>query len=228
MSKTSKPVRRGDDRPVPWKDGRLPAATCAALKRNGDPCKRPPIQGANVCGAHGGAAPQVRRRAQQRILEASDRAAARLEAIMDDTTAPTAVQLAAARDLLDRADVVGKQQLDVAVHVSKWDVLLDELVIEVDVEEDDDNFDANVVDAEIVYDADEEASADEAHDAAMEARQAARDRAKRRTGSSVPASASRAETDDPGEGVLNPPQPSRPARTPRPQAGRRRRYPGLS
>lgn len=200
---------------------------CKARKRNGDPCGNAAMNGSTVCRMHGGAAPQVKRAAQMRILQASDRAAARLVAMMQDTTVPPAVQLAAARDLLDRAGLVGKQELDVAVHVSKWDDLLDDLVIDVDVEEEDDNFDANVVDAEIVYDADEEATADAVHDAAMEARQAARDRAKRRTGSSVPASASRAETDDPGEGVLNPPQPGRAARAPRPQARRKRRHPGV-
>lgn len=48
----------------------------------------------------GGAAPQVRRRAQQRFLEASDKAAYRLVQMMQDKTVPPAVQLAAARDLL--------------------------------------------------------------------------------------------------------------------------------
>jgi hypothetical protein len=42
----------------------------------------------------------VRRRAQQRFLEASDKAAYRLVQMMQDKTVPPAVQLAAARDLL--------------------------------------------------------------------------------------------------------------------------------
>jgi len=215
---------------------------CKARKRNGDPCGNAAMNGSVVCRMHGGAAPQVKRAAQMRILQASDQAAARLVAMMQDQTVPPAVQLAAARDLLDRAGLVGKQELDVVEVTSKWDDLMDEIVIEVDVEEDDDHFDANVVDAEIVYDDDDdnaddaddddeatvdEAAADAAHDAAMEARQAARDRAKRRTGNSVPVTASRAETDDPGEGTLYPPQPGRAARAPRPQARRKRRHPGL-
>ena len=38
-----------------WRDGRLPSVLCRAHKTNGEPCKRPPIQGATVCRAHGGA-----------------------------------------------------------------------------------------------------------------------------------------------------------------------------
>lgn len=218
MSKTSKPVRRGDDRPVPWKDGRLPAATCAALNRNGDPCQRPPLASSNVCRAHGGAAPQVKRAAQMRILQASDRAAARLEAIMEDTTAPTAVRLAAARDLLDRAGVVGKQELELSanVSVSVWDNIEG---LTIDVYEDGDD-DPNVIEAEVVEDDD---AAEAARDAAMLARQAERDRAKRRTGSSVPPNASRAETDDPGEGYQRSAPPRQGTRSTRARVSRPRR-----
>jgi hypothetical protein len=168
---------------------------CTARKRNGDPCGNAAMNGSTVCRMHGGAAPQVKRRAQQRILEASDPAAARLVAMMQDETLPPAVQLAAARDLLDRAGVVGKQELELSanVSVSVWDNIVG---LTMDVYEDGDD-DPNVIDAEVVEDDD---AAEAARDAAMLARQAERDRAKRRTGRSVPPNATRAETDDPGEG----------------------------
>lgn len=41
-----------------------------------DTPKAPTVKGATVCRLHGGMAPQVRRRAAQRLLEASDTAAA--------------------------------------------------------------------------------------------------------------------------------------------------------
>jgi hypothetical protein len=126
---------------------------CTARRRNGAPCGNAPMAGTNVCRMHGGAAPQVRRRAQQRILEASDKAAARLVAMMQDDTIAPAIQLAAARDLLDRAGIVGKQEFDVEVKVTGWQTVLADILV--DVEEDEDDFSEVIVDAEIVEDSPE-------------------------------------------------------------------------
>lgn len=156
---------------------------CTARRRNGEPCRNWAMLGTNVCRMHGGAAPQVRRRAQQRILEASDKAAARLVEIMQDPKVPYAVQLAAARDLLDRAQLAGKQEIEMGVTVS---------LLERNIE------------AAFVYDLDDDAvtelpdepddtpdySAEEAAaDAAMEERQAARARRQRKTGNPAPRTA---------------------------------------
>jgi hypothetical protein len=148
-----------------------------ARRRNGEPCRNWAMLGTNVCRMHGGAAPQVRRRAQQRILEASDKAAARLVELMQDTNVPYAVQLAAARDLLDRAQLAGRQEIEMGVTVS----LLE-----------------RNIDAALVYDLDDDAvtelpddkpdytDEDAAADAAMEEREAARARRKRLTGNPAP------------------------------------------
>lgn len=40
---------------------------CRARTSSGEPCKRPPILGAEVCGSHGGRAPQVREAAGRRL-----------------------------------------------------------------------------------------------------------------------------------------------------------------
>lgn len=150
---------------------------CTARRRNGEPCRNWAMLGTNVCRMHGGAAPQVRRRAQQRILEASDKAAARLVELMQDTKVPYAVQLAAARDLLDRAQLAGRQEIEMGVTVS----LLE-----------------RNIDAALVYDLDDDAVTeleddrpdytedDAAADAAMEEREAARARRKRKTGNPAP------------------------------------------
>lgn len=45
----------------------------AKSKHSGKQCKKPPIRGAAVCRAHGGAAPQVRRKADERIREYVER-----------------------------------------------------------------------------------------------------------------------------------------------------------
>lgn len=40
---------------------------CVARNRNGDPCGRKPIVGGDVCWTHGGATPQVKRKAAERV-----------------------------------------------------------------------------------------------------------------------------------------------------------------
>lgn len=102
---------------------------CTARRKNGVPCKNSAIRGGNVCRMHGGGAPQVRAAAQVRILRASDKAAARLVEMMQDPKVPFAVQLAAARDLLDRANVVGTQQIELKAEISTWEKNVGELIV---------------------------------------------------------------------------------------------------
>lgn len=75
---------------------------CSAHKSNGQPCNASALAGTNVCHVHGGFAPQVKRKARERLLEAADPAAARLVWLL--THGEThAVQRAAADSILDRA-----------------------------------------------------------------------------------------------------------------------------
>jgi hypothetical protein len=79
---------------------------CAAhSKQSGQPCKNWPLPGASVCRIHGGAAPQVKRSAQLRLLELIDPAIARLAHEMDKATR-SADRQRAANSILDRAGVV--------------------------------------------------------------------------------------------------------------------------
>ncbi|MCS6563254.1 MULTISPECIES: hypothetical protein [Curtobacterium] len=125
----------------------------------------------------GGAAPQVRRRAQQRILEASDKAAARLVELMQDTKVPYAVQLAAARDLLDRAQLASRQEIEMGVTVSLLERNIDAALVY--------DLDDNAV-TETDDDRPDYTDEDAAADAAMEEREAARARRKRLTGNPAP------------------------------------------
>lgn len=102
---------------------------CAARTRAGVPCKRAPIKGAAVCRAHGGAAPQVQRKAQERIAHASDIAVLQILALMQAPDTPAPVKLAAARDLLDRANVTGKTTIEVDL---PWKELLSGIVATVE------------------------------------------------------------------------------------------------
>ncbi|GAA2648537.1 HGGxSTG domain-containing protein [Paractinoplanes durhamensis] len=94
----------------------------ARSKRSGGPCRNAPILGGTVCRIHGGAAPQTRAAAKARILAAADRAAAQLINFMESPDVPYPVRLAAARDLLDRADLTGKTTVEVSL--APWQEVL--------------------------------------------------------------------------------------------------------
>lgn len=102
---------------------------CVARNRRGDPCRLPPVKGAAVCHKHGGSAPQVKRKAAERIANASDVAAVKLVQLIQDPSVPYAIQLAAAKDLLDRAEVTGKAKVE--LEVKPWEELLSGIVADV-------------------------------------------------------------------------------------------------
>jgi len=66
-----------------------------------------------VCRMHGGAAPQVKRAAEERIRELVDPALNRLAKLIDDLSAPVA--LAAVKDVLDRAGYGAKQRIELTI-----------------------------------------------------------------------------------------------------------------
>lgn len=102
---------------------------CRAHKKDGTPCGRWPVRGSTVCTKHGGSAPQVRRKAVERLIAASDLAAGRLIEFMNDARVPHSVRLAATRDLLDRA--VGPAAQTVKLGIAQedpWADLLSEVM----------------------------------------------------------------------------------------------------
>ena len=83
---------------------------CNATRPNGSRCKREAEDGAVVCDQHGGAAPQVRRRAAERLIMTADQAAAECwSEMMEDTEVPFGVRAKIAQDLLDRAGLIATQ-----------------------------------------------------------------------------------------------------------------------
>jgi hypothetical protein len=62
-----------------------------------------------VCEIHGGLAPQVRRRAAERVLLTADEAIQVIKSFISDPTVPAAVRLKAAQDLADRAGLAAAQ-----------------------------------------------------------------------------------------------------------------------
>ena len=79
----------------------VPPVRCRAHTSSGKPCKRWAIVGGFVCMTHGGTAPQVRRKANERILALAPRAA-QIIATLAESSESDVVRLRAAQDLLDR------------------------------------------------------------------------------------------------------------------------------
>ena len=82
---------------------------CNGTRPNGGRCKREAEPGAVVCDQHGAAAPQVRRRAAERLIMSADEAAQMLVKMMEDTEVPFGVRAKIAQDLLDRAGLIATQ-----------------------------------------------------------------------------------------------------------------------
>src|SRR5512133_3825499 len=70
-----------------------------SLFATGSP-RKPPVLNP-VCDQHGGAAPQVRRRAAERLVMTADQAAQMLVNMMADTEVPFGIRAKIAQDLLD-------------------------------------------------------------------------------------------------------------------------------
>lgn len=110
---------------VVWSDGRGPRRPCQARRSNGDPCQRAAVHGADVCGTHGGRAPQVKRKARIRLEMAADKLAKELiNVALDDPDIPPAVKLAALRDALSRAGISEKTAVEVSVDPKPFEQLL--------------------------------------------------------------------------------------------------------
>jgi hypothetical protein len=76
---------------------------------NGGRCRREAEAGSVVCRLHGGAAPQVRRRAAERLIMSADHASQKLLEWLDDPEVPYRVRAEIAQDLLDRAGLIATQ-----------------------------------------------------------------------------------------------------------------------
>jgi hypothetical protein len=82
---------------------------CNGTLQSGKRCHREAIDGSVVCEIHGGLAPQVRRRAAERVLLSADEAIQVIKSFISDPIVPAGVRLKAAQDLADRAGLAAAQ-----------------------------------------------------------------------------------------------------------------------
>lgn len=100
------------DDPLDTRDPMVMSNQCTAMSKQAKRrCKQPAIPGGTVCRFHGGAAPQVRQAAKDRIAALVDPAIDALQRALDHKDVNAAVR--AARDLLDRAGLAPPQQKQV-------------------------------------------------------------------------------------------------------------------
>ncbi len=83
-------------------DPKGPARCRATSKTHGGQCKQPPIPGGTVCHYHGGAAPQVKLKAEQRLARLEVPAIDTMAYLMEQAHAYPSTAYQAARDVLDR------------------------------------------------------------------------------------------------------------------------------
>lgn len=88
-------------------------SVCTANRSNGESCKAQAIRGGNVCRVHGGSAPQVREKAAERLAALVDPAIGVLAASMRQKK-DKRLALTAATDVLNRNNLTGKQQIEIA------------------------------------------------------------------------------------------------------------------
>lgn len=87
---------------------------CTATNRKGERCRRWPIQGGYVCKMHGGGAPQVIAKAQERLAALVPKAVERLAKLIDRDEFPS-VQFQASKAVIEFAEGKATERVEANV-----------------------------------------------------------------------------------------------------------------
>lgn len=97
---------------------------CSARRTNGEPCKNSAIRGGTVCARHGGSAPQVRAKANQRLIEMVLPAMRELRKIIDSPDTADADKLKAINMVLNRTGYNERREIDLGLRTpTEFDAL---------------------------------------------------------------------------------------------------------
>lgn len=119
---------------------------CTANRaKDGQRCTKLKIRGAEVCGTHGGRAPQVMRKAMARLQNSADRLAQELLAIALDPEEPTPNRIRALDSALDRIGLRAADKVDI-MHSAKPYEALAAKIMKAPSERTDEEFAARAVD----------------------------------------------------------------------------------
>jgi hypothetical protein len=109
-------VARKTHREEWWESGAKPGVRrCLAQLRTGTQCRTEAIQGSTVCGKHGGLAPQVQKRAKERVAIVADAITQQMYAWFHDETIPIHLRLKIGQDFLDRGGIDKSMTLQIGV-----------------------------------------------------------------------------------------------------------------
>lgn len=100
---------------------------CSARRTNGEPCRKPALNGSNVCRTHGGAAKQTVNKARIRLQNAAFEMAKELLNMATDENVSDAVKLKAITEALDRGGLAVKSSVDVDISVKPHDAIFERI-----------------------------------------------------------------------------------------------------
>jgi hypothetical protein len=159
---------QGSNVPLKWKPTArepVPVVRCTAIRANGERCKRWSLRGTTTCIKHGGQLPVVQdhanavvEAARLRLVGLTDLAIDQIEDLMQNATGE-GIRLKAAQDVLDRSGVKGAVEIDVTVKQEETAAeRVRERLAEISARiiKQDEPKQEDVVDAELIEDAEEE------------------------------------------------------------------------
>lgn len=126
---------------------------CTAKRSDGQPCEKYAMRGGNVCDTHGGTAPQVRQAARDRLLSLVNPAISVVNEIMNDRRQSGGDRLRAANMVLNKTGFHDKTEVE--VEVKPWQQMVESALLLRDGASEAED-DGDVVDAEVVDEADEQ------------------------------------------------------------------------
>lgn len=97
---------------------------CGAKTKSGGACPTPAMKGGTRCRMHGGAAPQTKRAARERLMELREPAVVELNRILRKKDTSDADKIKVALAVLDRTGLGPTSKVEADVTVAPWQVVL--------------------------------------------------------------------------------------------------------